>query len=270
MKKLLTLALMITMTLPASGLACDETDAPLIPICENASLTYSDCSWWAISENRLLFGKLREDEAVPCLPIPSPTGCGIRGFLENGMVREHASMNFLKVEGRIYGLQKLNVTITIFEKELAESIIHRRLGDDAILSANSIASCTLWIQGDSIYHIFFPSTTTKVAIATATFNGGRNTVYIYAGDHNGDGLLEMGFSAGWQQMPSKQPEPEKKPEKPEREPVTEPSTEEPCKPDPQCQKKPCVTTTINIQVGLVNIMNSCVRFIQGCMEALKK
>ena len=263
MKKLVAVLTIICLLIPVIAMAESGCGEPLIPTTETSMMTFTGCSWWAISEDNFVIGKLEESEKVPILPTQNPKKNVIRGFLDNGLVRRKGSMNFLMLDGQMLGLTKLKVTVSIFDeyRETIESIVYRRFGEEADISANAIIACTTWIQGESIYHIFWPSIKSHVAIGTVTVNDGLDTITLYAGDHNGDGLLELGFAAGWQQTPSK-PEPEPESSTPTRICVRR------CETRTSCNK---INVSINnIQIGLINIMNNCIRFVKGCTESLKK
>ena len=260
MKKLLSLVLALMMALMASVPAlaecgcgecesCACTPGVLMAKSETVAVAgvYTGLSWWALSESQHVFGLKAPDEAVAALPAPSAGKSYIRGAVETGLIREKGTMQAL-YGGAVYGLRSIEVTIRIKQEyiALAETIVHERLGADAEITANTLIACTNWWRGETVAHIFFTSSSARVAIGTVTVNGGADTILLYAGDFNGDGTLELGFAAGWT---VKQPEPPKSPEK-------TPCDKKPCQP---CNKKPCGKgsgCTVNIQINILSIVKN--------------
>lgn len=278
MKKLLTsllsLLLIASLLLPSSALAecgCGECAECLCrpPVAETSVLiassqsvsvvgSYTGVSFWALSEIQHVIGLKAPDEQVPVLPIQAVGKSFIRGCVETGLIREKGTMQAL-YNGAVYGFTQLEVAVHIKQEyvSLVETVVHERIGADAAVTANSIIASTNWWRNDTVSHIFFTTASVKIAVGTVTVNSGMDTIVLYAGDFNGDGTLELGFSAGWT---VKEPEPEPDPA-PERQPDT------PCNPAPSCQKKSCSKKCqVNIQINLFSIVKNC---FQNCFNLCK-
>ena len=270
MKKLLTsllsLLLIASLLLPSAAMAecggCGECAECLcrpavaetsVLIASSQSLSvvgsYTGVSFWALSESQHVIGLKAPDEQVPVLPIQPVGKSFIRGAVENGLIREKGTMQAL-YNGAVYGFTQLEVAVQIKQEyvSLVETVVHERIGADAAVTANSIIASTNWWRNDTVSHIFFTTASVKIAVGTVTINNGQDVIILYAGDFNGDGTLELGFSAGWT---VKEPEPEPVPENP---------TETPCVQKTPCQKQ-CKKGCINIQINLLSIVKNFVKFL---------
>ena len=225
---------------PVIGYA--ECSGPYMSSTAAANLTFTDTSLWAISNNQLIIGKKSPDEIVPVLLPQCPMHKFIRGGVETGVIREKAVMHVLIGE-TICGLTDFNVPVTIKAqyKEAVEAIVLNKLGEEG-LSAKKIISCTQVWENDTVYHIFFTSKIETVVVGYVTANNGQDVILIYMGDFDGDGSLELGFTAGWN---TAKPTP----------PPTTPS-KQPCSAAKKnCGKKFC------IQINIFSVVNNCFRFL---------
>lgn len=257
MKKFLTMALSLMMALMISVPAvaecgCGECDAciynPSVLMAKSETVTvagtYTGLTFWALSESQHVIGLKAPDEDVPALPAPSTGKVFIRGCVETGLIREKGTMQAM-YGGAVYGLKQLEATVKIKEEYIAlvETIVHDRIGSDAEVTANSLIACSQWWRGETVAHIFFTTASARIAIGTVTVNNGQDVIILYAGDFDGNGTLELGFSAGWSV-----PEPPKAPEK-------TPCNPKPCTP---CNKKPCGKggDGICVQINIFSIVKN--------------
>lgn len=218
MKKLMAFLLCLLL-LPVGGLACPETE-------NETFLTYTDPTVWAQTEEFLeVAGMLRPDELVQILPVQNPKGCVMRGFLPNGIIRVPARLRVILAGETILGLRVFGntaVQIGTAYAPIVEEIVKRELGEEAELSAAAISACILyWLPDGSVTERVFPSYVDHFIVGQVLFNLGvaeGDLAVIAIGDWNGDGLLDLGLTAGNAPEPQK-PEPEPEPEKtPEPEP----------------------------------------------------
>ena len=191
---------------------------------------YTGETWWCISENRLVTGKIRVDEKVDTAKIAEQKTPYVRGFVDNGLIREKGAIRYTEIGGTILGLTELEATVTIWEQytEAVETVVHEKLGENVEISANSILSCSLRWETNTVYHMFADQYSGRIPIGTVTLNGGESTTLIYICDFDGNGTFEIVFSAGW--IPYEEP---KQPENdPESRLPEELETEPECKPEP--------------------------------------
>ena len=211
MKKIIAILLTVALMLPTTAWACTES-AVLVAKCE-ASITYTDASYWAETEDCILAGIKDYGEAIPRLGVQNTVSKYVAGKLDNGWMRTAGFVRTVNVDGKIVGLTKLcNVSITIYAEyiELAEMVVHNLLGEDVEVSANAIAACAMWWDGDWVSMIFHPSYSDRFVVGWVTFNSGEDVTPLYLA-HFGE-ELRFGLACGWW-IP--QPEPEPAPEQTE-------------------------------------------------------
>lgn len=176
MKKPISLILILALMMPAAALACSETEMPLL-VSASVSTTFSDVSWWALTEDNILAGIKDENENIARLPVQHIDSQYVAGKLDNGWMRTAAYIRIVQTDCGVMGLTKLkNVAISINPEyiQLAESVVHGLLGDTE-LSANAISACAQWRDGDYISTILAPSYSDRVVVGSVTFNNGQDT-----------------------------------------------------------------------------------------------
>lgn len=300
MKKITLCLLALCLALPAIALACsaylpedmaNDYDNTIQVENGNTLLVITGKSSWAVVEScRELAGIKEPGEQLEILKVQNVSGNYIRGFAQGGLIRAKAMITVIPGAGCVLGLKELDNVIfkvpTQYVGLLAE-IADRRIGDE--LSAATLAASTLWRRGDTVAHIFWRDEDNVFPVAEAWFNGGKDPqqmTYIWAGDFDGDGLLEIGFKFGVPyptitKEPEATPEPTAEPtpeptQAPEAKPETTPKPQEPAAtPKPQCKQetkcepkvqKVCWDFGIDISIWF----KGCVSFVQGCMKALGK
>jgi len=212
MKKLIAMILTLALMLPAAAMACPETDAQTAAVMvakKEATYTYSDYSYWALTDTCTLAGIKDVDEAVPHWPVQNFSGQYVAGWTKNGWTREAGAIRTVTVNGQTIGLTLLkNVTVTIYAEyaEIARMVVENLLGEGTELSANSIAACAMWWDGDWVSMIFHPSYSDRFVVGYVTFNCGEEVTPLYLA-HFGE-ELRFGLACGWWiPEPVKEPEP---------------------------------------------------------------
>lgn len=201
------LALVMALMVSAGALACDDVPAkvPVLVAKGGASVTFTDASWWTVTEDCTLAGIKDVDEIVPHMGVQSTHSQYVAGKLDNGWTRDAGAIRTVTLDGRVIGLTRLcNVTITIRTEYigLAQTVIHNLLGEDVEISANSIAACAMWWDGDYVSMIFHPSYSDRFAVGWVTFNSGEDSTPLYLA-HFGE-ELRFGLACGWW-MPDEAP-----------------------------------------------------------------
>ena len=227
---------------PAFGSAeCNQT----VYVSKNSAVnyTFTDCSFWVISNNQRVIGKKAPNETVSILPPQSPAYKYVCGCADTGLIREKAGMRAVYGES-LCGFTSVNAVVTIKPEyySAVENVVINKL-NEYDLTANKIIACTMWWDGNTVAHIFFTSISEKVAVGSVTLNNGKDAVILYMGDFDGDGSMELGFTAGWN-TETRNPEPS-------------PSPNASSKSDSKgCCKKGCV-----IQINILSIVNNCFKAI---------
>lgn len=276
MKKLLSALIALLLLVPASALAdcgCSSCEScECVPKAEtvlqaNSSVLiaksettvqsgiYIGSAWFALTGENRVIGKISPFENQPILPACPPEKPFIGGCVDNGLIRAKGSITTLTdLTGIVFGLKSVSVSVQIQQEyiSLVESIVRNRLEVDEI-TANSIIAASMWWQENTVCHIFFLSSVSRVQVGTVTVNNGKATIVLYAGDFNGDGIHEIGFAAGSCPAPAPEPTPE---------PVPDPKLEK----KPECTvQKTCVRnyyTTNIIQINNQVNINSKVTNVQ--------
>ena len=217
-------------------------------------------AWFALTSENRVIGKISPFENQPILPACPPQKPYIGGCMDNGLIREKGSMTTMTdLNGAVFGLKSVHVSIQIQQEHigLVESIVHSRLEVDEI-TANSIIAASMWWQKNTVCHIFFLPSASRVWVGTVTVNNGKAIIGLYAGDFNGDGIPEIGFTAG--SCPKSEPTPEPVPD-----PAPAPKAEN-TETRKVCQKTVCVRnyyTTNIIQINNQVNINSKVTNVQN-------
>ncbi len=213
MKKLISLVLVAMMlTLPALGAAdcgcgcgaciCGAEAAGVLVAKSEMSVqtnVFTGISWWALTEENRVFGKISPLEQVSAVAANPPRGAWIGGCVDNGVVRDKHTMTVI---GEGYGLTQVDVHIELRQEavELVERILWERLEVDTI-TANAIIAATMWWEKSTVCHVFFLPDAAKMWAGTIT--AGKNTIELYAGEWGG--VLTLGFVSG--SCPAPTPEP---------------------------------------------------------------
>ncbi len=239
MKKMIAIICTLIL-LTVNAVACD---APVLPVepegsASTVSGVYTDCTWWVISrEYSELIGIVSPAENVPA--VASLGGCvtHIRGVMSDGPIRVKGRANIVETAETVVGLTEIRsaaVWICPTYAGIVEEIVTRRTGKD--VSGASIIASTIWRAGCTVSHIFFLH---QAVFQVGTVTVGSDTILIWCGDFDGDGLAELGFTAGtndYYVAPTATPAPTAKPtRKPDPQPTSKPQTEfvNPT-PAPQC------------------------------------
>lgn len=196
MKKLIAMILTLALLLPAAAWACESP--VLIAKC-GGTITYTDASWWALTDGCVLAGVKDCGEIVPRLSVQSTRSQYVAGLMDNGWMREAGMIRTLTADGQPFGLTKLcSASITIYAEyvPLCESVIHDLLGDDVEISANSLAACALWWDGEYVADIFHPSYSDRLTVGYVTFNYEDVTPFCLG--HFGD-ELRFGLMCGFRE-----------------------------------------------------------------------
>lgn len=196
MKKIFAGLLALMLMIPVCAMACEE---PAVLIAKSeAAYTYTDASYWALNTDCTIIGIKDADEIVPHMGVQSTHSQYVAGKLDNGWMREAGAVRTVTIDGRVIGLTKLcNVTITIRAEYigLAQAVIHTLLGEDAEISANAIAACMLWWDGDFASNIFHPSYSDRFEVGSVSFNCGEDVTPLYLGHFGKE--LRFGLACGW-------------------------------------------------------------------------
>ena len=118
------LALVMALMVSVGALACD--DVPVLVANGGASMTFTDASWWTVTEDCTLAGIKDEGEILRHLGVQRVCGMYVAGWLDNGWTREAAAIRVTEMGGQTVGLTLLkNVTITVYAEytELAREIV---------------------------------------------------------------------------------------------------------------------------------------------------
>lgn len=274
MKKLaLTLALVMAL-LPLGAMACE--DRPLL-VKSGAQTTFTDASWWALTEDNILAGIKEEGETLPRLGVQNIHTQYVAAKLDNGWMRTPAYIRIVETETCVAGMTRLNnVTIQVNPEylNLARGIVADLLGEGVELSANAIAACMLWREGDYVSTIFAPSYSDRFVIGTVTFN--REDVTELCAVTFG-GQLHFALICGWW-IPQPEPEPAKDP--------TNNNVVVEANASAQATAQASATAAVNvqnsgkidnsgdgcyrnnviIQVNVGSFVNNCIKFLKECVS----
>ena len=274
MKKLaLTLALVLAL-FPLGAMACE--DRPLL-VKSGAQTTFTDASWWALTEDNILAGIKDEGETLPHLGVQNIHTQYVAAKLDNGWMRTPAYIRIVETGTCVAGLTKLqNVTIQVNPEylDLARGIVDDLLGEGTELSANAIAACMLWREGDYVSTIFAPSYSDRFVIGAVTFN--REDVTPLCAVTFG-GQLHFALICGWW-IPQPEPEPAK--ESTNNNVVVETHA------SAQATAQASATAAVNvqnsgkidnsgdgcyrnnviIQVNVGGFVNNCIKFLKECVS----
>jgi len=185
MKKFVALLLMVTIT--------------LIPMFAFAYTTSED-ALWALSTNQHVTGILSPDKVEAYLGPQNPSKPYIRGFLENGLVREKGLQAYIaSASGQLGGLTMIYTTVKIFSQyeEVVSEVVEKTLGYIPNGALDYIMA-TMYFEGNNVGHKFFKTNVPTWNVGTITVNK-TDTFNLYMGDWDLDGEYDLGFAAGWTQ-----------------------------------------------------------------------
>lgn len=212
MKKLIAVILTMALLLPASAWAC-ESSVLTVKTEAKVSYVYNDPSWWPLTEDCRIAGIKDAGETMWHAPVQHAESQYVSGKLDNGWARIAWYVRTVTVGCHTIGLKRLdNVTIEIFPEygEISMAAVKNLLGEETEISANAIAACATWWDGDYAATIFFPSYSDRFQVGWVTFNAGEDKTPLCLGHF--DTELRFGLMCGWWI-----PQPE--PEQPEKEPT---------------------------------------------------
>ncbi len=260
---LLTVALMLTPAMVA--VACEEADA-VLPNIESGSQSESGPAWVALdAEYQMLYGKTSETEEVEIRPARCAEKTFVRGIVEDGILRYKGEMRYWIADERVYGLTKIEVSVEISSDAwgAVESIVIRRMGDEAKMTAGNIVACTIGRTASTVYHYFFRPQSDCVRVGRVIFNGSYSA-NIYLGDWHGNGQMDLGFMVAGIKVPlGANGEPVT-----QEETVTETTVTATATAQSTCGSASgnniCVRITQNnYQVNIGSSVNNCLRVIMG-------
>lgn len=286
MKKFFALLLVLCL-IPLNTLACDvllPKDEGTKTAAESAEYIIikdkdEDCSRWAVeADSRELCGIKSPDEKLELKkPYAGPSKY-LRGNAQGGMIRVPGKIRVACIADQTAGLYQFgNVQFRISAElvEFVTKVLQERVG--CVLCAEGISAATLWwIDGD-LSHIFWPDEIPVIPVIEVIFNGGEFSTWIYAGDFNGDGIIELGFKFGIPFPPvpkvTPEPEPEVTPE-PEPEATEEPApvvTPKPSQPtvkpqtQPKCEQK-STKICFGIEIDIKAWVKGCITLFKGACK----
>lgn len=290
MKKLLSVLIALLLLVPASAMAdcgcsscesCECVPKPetvlqasssvLIAKSETAvqSGVYIGSAWFALTSENRVIGKISPFENQPILPACPPQKPYIGGCMDNGLIREKGSMTTMTdLNGAVFGLKSVHVSIQI-QKEyisLVESIVHSRLEVDEI-TANSIIAATMWWQETTVCHIFFLPSASRVPVGTVTVNNGKAVIALFVGDWTGDGIPEIGFTAG--SCPAPEPTPEPIPDPAPAPKAENTETRKDCQKTSVCVRNCYTIIQINNQVNINSKVTNVQNVSVPCRKGVK-
>ena len=245
MKKIVALLLFFTLTLtPIFALAYTSTEKSL----------------WALSDNQHITGILTPDKVEEYLGAQAPEKPYIRGFLQNGLVREKGLQSFVvSTSGQLGGFTEIKTTVKIFSQfeEIVAEVVADKCGYVPTGALDYILA-TMYFEDDNVGHMFFKADVSKFQVGTVTVNDGKDTFPLYMGYWDEDDEYDLGFAAGWTQC--KKPEPEPEP-KPAPKPCPRPCYRPTIVVQPQCpQVKPCTETKPKVDCDEVKVCGKVVQF----------
>lgn len=166
---------------------------------------YTGNALWALSTQQHITGILDLDQVEEYMGMQDPPKPYIRGFLENGLVREKGVQYYdFDSRGNFYGLTTVRTTVNLAPEfaGLVDEIVRAVCGipeTDRLTVDNYIAATYCFVGDQYIGHRFFKSNVQKWKVGTVTVNDGRDTFDLYMGDWDFDGQPDLGFAAGWTQ-----------------------------------------------------------------------
>lgn len=203
MKKLITLMLIVMMLTPAvMAYACEEVKT-VLPNIECNTQSETGFAWVVLdAEFQMLCGKTYANEKVEIRPARCADKTFVRGIVEDGILRYKGEMKYLVIDGQVFGLTKIEVTVEIGEEYQGpvENILLRRMGDEAKVNAGNVIACTIGRTQTAVFHYFFRASDSCVKVGRVFFNG-TYAANLYMGDWNADGLMELGFMAAGIRVP---------------------------------------------------------------------
>lgn len=176
--------------------------------------TTTEEALWALSTNQHITGILSPDKVEEYLGPQNPSKPYIRGFLENGLVREKGLQSYVaSTSGQFGGFTSIRTTVKIFPQyeEVVAEVVEDTLGYIPNGAFDYIMA-TMYFEGNNVGHKFFKANIPTFNVGTITVNK-TDTFNLYMGDWDFNGEYDLGFSAGWTQC-KPTPKPCPKPSKP--------------------------------------------------------
>ena len=194
------LALVMALMVSVGALACDDVpvNIPVLVANGGASVTFTDASWWTVTEDCTLAGIKDEGEILRHLGVQRVCGMYVAGWLDNGWTRDAAAIRVTEMGGQTVGLTLLkNVAITVYAEytELAREIVTDLFGEGTALSANVIAAGATWWENGYATTIFAPSYCDRVVIGSVTFNNGADVTPLCVRSFGGK--FRFALIPGW-------------------------------------------------------------------------
>lgn len=156
---------------------------------------------WALSDNQRITGILDPNEVEEYLPAQNPPKPYIRGFLENGMVREKGLQEFcVSASGTYGGLTYITTKVEIFTQyeEIVNEVVIDKNGYEPHC-VNDYIIATMYFEDKYVGHVFFKTNISKFHVGNVYVNDGKDIIPLYMGDFDFDGAFDLGFAAGWTQ-----------------------------------------------------------------------
>lgn len=201
------LALVMALMVSVGALACDDvpTKVPVLVANGGSALTFTDASWWTVTEDCTLAGIKDEGEILRHLGVQRVCGMYVAGWLDNGWTRDAAAVRVTEMGGKTVGLTLLkNVTITVYAEytEMVQEIVTDLFGEGTELSANVIAAGATWWENGYATTIFAPSYCDRIVIGSVAFNHGEDVTPLCVRTFGGK--LRFALIPGWW-MPATEP-----------------------------------------------------------------
>lgn len=246
MKKFVTLLLLVTLCM-----------VPMLSFAE----TFRGEALWAISSEQHITGILSPDQVENHFGPQAPAKPYVRGFLDNGLVREKGLQQYVvSTSGQHGGFTTLKTVITIFPQY--EEIVAEVVTDKCEYTPDSVMDyvfATMYFEGNYVGHVFFKTNVPTFYVGDVTVNNGKDTFKLLMGDWDNDGKYDLGFAPGW--TPCKKPEPEPEPEPPMPQPQPEPQPQP--QPQKQCNKPSCQVKVCQ-PVFQFNLFSIVKNYFSGC------
>lgn len=156
---------------------------------------------WAISTNQHITGILDPMNVENYFGPQCPPKPYVRGFLDNGLVREKGLQAYVtSPSGQLGGFTELYTWLTIFPgfEEVVYALVEDKCGYEPTTVMDYILA-TMYFEDDYVGHVFFKTNVPKFHVGTIKITDKKDTIQLYMGDFDGDGNYELGFAPGWTQ-----------------------------------------------------------------------
>lgn len=164
-----------------------------------SALTLSGEALWAISTEQHVMGIIDPTKVENYFGPQEPPKPYVRGFLENGLVREKGLQAYtISASGQLGGFTTLKTTVTIFPQ--FEEVVYDLVTDKCGYEPNSVTDyilATMYFTDEYVGHVFIKTNVPKFHVGTITITDKKDTIELYMGDFDLDGYMELGFAPGW-------------------------------------------------------------------------